>query len=84
MIDRNMIEVPQVMNYASQLVESLQGDLQQKECLKVFFLVLQVCHHLTAGQVKSVKDPLKLLQQSIQQITAYQSSDGTCIVIRYI
>lgn len=76
MIDRNMIEVRQVMNYASQLVESLQGDPQQKECLKVFFLVLQVCHHLNAGQVKSVKDPLKLLQQSIQQITAYQASDG--------
>lgn len=76
MIDRNMSEVRQVMNYASPLVESWQGDLQQKECLKVYFLVLQVCHHLNAGQVKSVKDPLKLLQQSIQQISTYQSSDG--------
>ncbi|RUS80189.1 hypothetical protein EGW08_012046 [Elysia chlorotica] len=46
-----------------------------KEYLKVFFLVLQVCHYLMAGQVKSVKPVLKQLQQSIQTIAHNHSDD---------
>ena len=72
MIDRKLTEGGQVLNVAGQLVENWQGDPRQKENLKVFFLVLQVCHHLNSGQVKSVKSSLKLLQQSIQTITSYQ------------
>lgn len=72
MIDRNMSEVRNVLNVAGQLVETWNGSIEQKEGLKVFFLVLQVCHHLNNGQVKSVKSPLKLLQQSIQNITTLQ------------
>lgn len=72
MIDQKLTEGGQVLNVAGQLVESWQGDPRQKENLKVFFLVLQVCHHLNSGQVKSVKSSLKLLQQSIQTITSFQ------------
>lgn len=75
MIDRKLTEGGQVLNVAGQLVESWQGDPRQKENLKVFFLVLQVCHHLNSGQVKSVKSSLKLLQQSIQTITSYQEGE---------
>ncbi|KAH7643712.1 mau2 sister chromatid cohesion factor [Dermatophagoides farinae] len=70
MIDKRINEVHPVLNLAGQLVESWQGNVHLKEALKVFFLVLQVCHHLNAGQVKSVRPSLKLLQQSIQNITA--------------
>jgi len=75
MIDRRLTEVHPVLSLAGQLVETWNGNLQMKEALKVYFLVLQVCHHLNAGQVKSVKPCLKLLQQSIQSITAYHSED---------
>ncbi|CAG2103896.1 unnamed protein product [Medioppia subpectinata] len=75
MIDRRLSEVHPVLSLAGQLVETWNGNLQMKEALKVYFLVLQVCHHLNAGQVKSVKPCLKLLQQSIQSITAYHSED---------
>ncbi|XP_054160592.1 MAU2 chromatid cohesion factor homolog [Oppia nitens] len=75
MIDKRLTEVHPVLSLAGQLVETWNGNLQMKEALKVYFLVLQVCHHLNAGQVKSVKPCLKLLQQSIQSITAYHSED---------
>lgn len=39
------------MNSASHHVENWQGSPHQKEYLKVYFLVLQVCHYLMAGQV---------------------------------
>lgn len=40
--------------------------------------VLQVCHYLMAGQIKSVKPSLKQLQQSIQTITqpTWPSDEG--------
>lgn len=41
MIDRRLTEVHPVLSLAGQLVESWQGNLPQKESLKVFFLVLQ-------------------------------------------
>lgn len=83
MIDKRINEVHPVLTLAGQLVESWQGNVHLKEALKVFFLVLQVCHHLNAGQVKSVRPCLKLLQQSIQNITAtsYHLDDGIYFVI---
>lgn len=51
MVDRKLSEVHQVLSQAGQLVEAWQGSAQHKEALKVFFLVLQVCHYLSAGQV---------------------------------
>ncbi|RWS19466.1 MAU2 chromatid cohesion factor-like protein, partial [Leptotrombidium deliense] len=53
MIDRRLDEVHPVLTQAGQFLEAWQGSTLQKESLKVFFLVLQVCHHLNAGQVKS-------------------------------
>ncbi len=54
MIDRRLTEVHPVLTCAGQLVEKWSGNLQMKEALKVFFLVLQVCHHLNAGQVSHI------------------------------
>ena len=55
MIDRRLTEVHPVLSLAGQLVETWNGNLQMKEALKVYFLVLQVCHHLNAGQVSRLK-----------------------------
>lgn len=54
MIDRRFAEAHPVLSLAQQLVEAWQGNIQQKESLKVFFLILQVCHHLNAGQVSHI------------------------------
>ena len=54
MIDRRFAEAHPVLSLAQQLVEAWQGNIQQKESLKVFFLILQVCHHLNAGQVVNI------------------------------
>ena len=43
MIDRRLTEVHPVLSLAGQLVETWNGNLQMKEALKVYFLVLQVC-----------------------------------------
>ncbi|XP_064474441.1 MAU2 chromatid cohesion factor homolog [Ornithodoros turicata] len=75
MVGRKLAEVHQVLSQAGQLVEAWQGSVQNKEALKVFFLVLQVCHYLSAGQVKSVKPCLKQLQQGIQTITSLHSDE---------
>ena len=68
LIDKKFSEVNPLLNAAGHHVENWQGNPHQKEYLKVYFLVLQVCHFLMAGQVKSVKPCLKQLQQSIQTI----------------
>ncbi|XP_059474797.1 MAU2 chromatid cohesion factor homolog isoform X2 [Neocloeon triangulifer] len=68
LIDKKFQDVNQLLAQAGHLVDSWTGSQHQKEYLKVFFLVLQVCHYLLAGQVKSVKPWLKQLQQSIQII----------------
>lgn len=68
LIDKKFNEVLPLLNQAGHLVDNWQGNQYQKEYLRVFFLVLQVCHYLMAGQVKSVKPCLKQLQQSIQTI----------------
>ncbi|KAK6189027.1 hypothetical protein SNE40_005079 [Patella caerulea] len=75
LMDKQMNEVHKVLVEASQLIENYHGSHVHKESLRVFFLVLQVYHFLTAGQVKTVKPFLKQLQQSIQTITQIQPED---------
>ncbi|XP_055956301.1 MAU2 chromatid cohesion factor homolog [Patella vulgata] len=75
LMDKQMSEVHKVLVEASQLIENYHGSHVHKESLRVFFLVLQVYHFLTAGQVKTVKPFLKQLQQSIQTITQIQPED---------
>lgn len=74
LIDKKFQDVQIVLNQAGHLIETWTGAAYQKEYLKVFFLVLQVCHYLMGGQVKSVKPCLKQLQQSIQTVMA--TDDG--------
>ncbi|XP_026743945.1 MAU2 chromatid cohesion factor homolog [Trichoplusia ni] len=80
LIDKKITEVLPLLNQAGHLVDSWTGSIHQKEYLKVFFLVLQVCHYLMAGQVKSVKPCLKQLQQSIQTImgSSWPDDDSVC------
>ncbi|XP_071513355.1 MAU2 chromatid cohesion factor homolog [Panulirus ornatus] len=66
---RGSAEVHNLLAQANQNVEQYNGAQGQKEHLRVFYLVLLVCHNLKSGQVKSVKPALKQLQQSIQNIT---------------
>ncbi|GFR91670.1 MAU2 chromatid cohesion factor homolog, partial [Elysia marginata] len=75
LISKNISCVNEAMTQAGHLIESFSGSPLHKEYLKVFFLVLQVCHYLMAGQVKSVKPVLKQLQQSIQTIAQNHSDD---------
>jgi MAternally-affected-uncoordination protein len=77
LIDKKLQEVQPVLNQAGHLIETWTGAAYQKEYLRVYFLVLQVCHCLMAGQVKSVKPCLKQLQQSIQTIMA--TDDGNLL-----
>lgn len=51
LIDKKFTEVHPLLNSAGHHVENWQGNPHQKEYLKVYFLVLQVCHYLMAGQV---------------------------------
>lgn len=64
-----MGEVRQVLHSAWTLIESAVISPMRQEGLKVFFLLLQVCHLLNSGQVKSVKTPLKSLQLAIQTMS---------------
>ncbi|XP_046543112.1 MAU2 chromatid cohesion factor homolog isoform X1 [Haliotis rubra] len=75
LIDKKMKDVDECLSMVSGLIETYQGSPIHKESLKVFFLVLQVCHYLMSGQVKSVKPALKQLQQSIQTITQIHTDD---------
>ncbi|XP_074651649.1 MAU2 chromatid cohesion factor homolog [Tubulanus polymorphus] len=75
LIEKKLNEVHSVLSLAAQLIEQFTGQTSWKESLKIYFLVLQVCHFLMAGQVKSVKPSLKQLQQSIQTITAAHTDD---------
>jgi len=65
---RNSQEADHMLGQMGQAVEQYSGTIPQKEHLRVFYLVLFVCHHLESGQVKTVKPALKQLQQSIQNI----------------
>lgn len=51
MIGRCYGDAHTALSLAQQLLEAWQGNIQQKESLTVFFLILQVCHHLNAGKV---------------------------------
>jgi len=51
LIDKKFTEVHPLLNSANHYIENWQGNSYQKEYLKVYFLVLQVCHYLMAGQV---------------------------------
>ncbi|XP_060570323.1 MAU2 chromatid cohesion factor homolog [Ruditapes philippinarum] len=75
LINRDALQVNETLSRAGSMIEQWTGPSVQKESLKVFFLVLQVCHYLTAGQVKSVKPALKQLQQSIQTITQLHTDE---------
>ncbi|GAB6028583.1 mau2 chromatid cohesion factor [Chamberlinius hualienensis] len=76
LIDKKLQEAQVILTMSGQLVESFQGNPHQKELLKVFYLVLQVCRYLMAGQVKTVKPCLKQLQQSILTITSLPDEDN--------
>lgn len=73
-------QLSDTLSAAGSLLEAWQGDSSRKEALKVFFLVLQVCHHLNKGHNKSAKPCLKLLQQSIQNLTNASGPDALAIV----
>ncbi|XP_033750418.1 MAU2 chromatid cohesion factor homolog [Pecten maximus] len=75
LIDKKTADVHSTLSTAGQMIETYNGQPVQKESLKVFFLVLQVCHYLMAGQVKSVKPALKNLQQIIQTITQLHTDE---------
>lgn len=65
---QNSQEADHVLAQIGPALEQYSGSFHQKEHLRVFYLVLYVCHHLSSGQVKTVKPALKQLQQSIQNI----------------
>ncbi|KAG1667225.1 MAU2 chromatid cohesion factor [Nymphon striatum] len=80
LIDKKFSDVHPVLSTAGNLVENWQGSVQQKELLKVFFLVLQLSKTIfyfiiIFWQVKSVRPCLKQLQQSIQTITVLQEEE---------
>lgn len=53
--------VSECMGQAGNLIDHFTGSPAHKESLKVFFLVLQVCHYLMAGQVGGITTSSKLL-----------------------
>ncbi|XP_017873801.1 PREDICTED: MAU2 chromatid cohesion factor homolog, partial [Drosophila arizonae] len=55
MIERKTNDVLALLNSAGQIIDNNIPNPHQKEYLKVFFLVLQVCYYLALGQVKTVK-----------------------------
>lgn len=78
MIERKTNDVLALLNSAGAIIDNNITNAHQKEYLKVFFLVLQVCYYLALGQVKTVKPSLKQLQMSIQTIMApnWPSDEG--------
>lgn len=76
LVEKKLVDVHAVLGQAGNAIEQwAASSVHQKESLKVFFLVLQVCHYLMCGQVKTVKPALKQLQQSIQTITSLHLDD---------
>ena len=51
LIDKKTGDVHDTLTTVSNLLDVYNGSAIQKESLKVFFLILQVCHYLMAGQV---------------------------------
>ncbi|KAF0288776.1 MAU2 chromatid cohesion factor [Amphibalanus amphitrite] len=73
--ERKLSEATPLLQQGGPLVDAWQGSSQQKEYLKVFFLVLQTCYYLLAGQVKCSKSWLKQLQQSVEDIAKWADED---------
>ena len=69
-IDRKSNDVLALLNQAGAIIDNSIQNVHLREYLRVFFLILQVCHFLQLGHLKSVKGILKQLQQSIQTIIA--------------
>lgn len=70
-------QLRETMTTASNLIEAWPGESPKKEALKVYFLVLQVCHHLNKGHNKSAKPILRLLQQSIHNLINDPNDNST-------
>ena len=51
LIEKKFNELHPLLAQVGPIIDAWQGSLQQKEYLKVFFLVLQVCQCLMLGQV---------------------------------
>ena len=52
LVERKLADVHEVLGQAGNAIEQWAApSVHQKESLKVFFLVLQVCHYLMCGQV---------------------------------
>jgi MAternally-affected-uncoordination protein len=62
-LQRNPNELLTTMQPCAALIESFSTqNLYQVDCLKIFFLIIQVTHFLQCGQMKSVESTLKNLQ----------------------
>lgn len=72
-------QLHETLTTVGNLLEAWPGDSSRKEGLKVFYLVLQVCHNLNKGLNKTSKPYLKVLQQSIQNITNVSGPDSLAI-----
>lgn len=85
MIERKTNDVLALLNQAGSIIDNGIQNIHQKEYLKIFFLVLQVCYYLALGQVKTVKPSLKQLQQSIQTIMSPQwpADEGLLIIFQF-
>ena len=54
LVEKKLSEVHAVLGQAGSAIEQWAApSVHQKESLKVFFLVLQVCHYLMCGQVSA-------------------------------
>lgn len=51
LIDKKFQEASPLLSSVGHQVENWPGNAHQKEYLKVYFLILQVCHYLVSGQV---------------------------------
>ena len=52
LVEKKLVDVHAVLGQAGNAIEQwAASSVHQKESLKVFFLVLQVCHYLMCGQV---------------------------------
>lgn len=59
LIDKKLSDVQVVLSQANAMIEQWTTvSVQQKESLKVFFLIIQVCHYLLAGQVRKTTERL--------------------------
>jgi len=60
---------PEIENFTNNATQDANLAQTQKMYLLIYYLVLQVCYYLMVGQVKSSKNILKQLQNSIHAIS---------------